>query len=128
MDTKEYYQALMAVIEYVGKGHREISCDKGTELAGNYWPRICQLLRNEKIATIFASGDLCITRPQYLNPIHADCIHAIAEIAKKDADRDLDNKAKESNMRYARRAFWISIGALIVAATSLVWQIIQATA
>lgn len=128
METKEFYRSLMSVIEYVGDGHSEITCEQGEELAGEYWPRIFRLFKYERVGVGSSDGDFSITQPQYLSPIHADCIHAIEEIEKREADRDLDNKVKESNMKYAHRAFWISIGALIVAATSLVWQIMQAIA
>lgn len=128
METKEFYRSLMSVIEYVGDGHSEITCEQGEELAGEYWPRIFRLFKEEHIGFGAGGGDFHVTQPQYLSPIYADCGHALEEIGKREADRNLDNKVKESNMKYARRAFWISIGALIVAATSLIWQIIQATA
>lgn len=128
METKEFYQSLMAVIEYVAAGHSEITCKKGEELSGKYWPRIYRLFSNEHVGVGISGGDFHITQSHYLSPIYADCGHALEEIGKREADRQLDNRAKESNIKYARRAFWISIGALIVAATSLVWQLIQATA
>lgn len=101
---------------------------KGEELSGEYWPRIYRLFSNEHVGVGISGGDFHITQPQYLSPIYADCGHALEEIGKREADRQLDNRVKESNIKYARRAFWISVGALIVAATSLVWQLIQATA
>lgn len=129
METKEFYQSLMAVIEYIAAGHSEVTCEKGEELSGEYWPRIYRLFSNEHVGVGISGGDFHITQPQYLSPIHTDCGHALEEIGKREADdRQLDNRVKESNIKYARRAFWISVGALIVAATSLVWQLIQATA
>ena len=128
METKEFYQSLMAVIEYIAAGHSEVTCEKGEELSGEYWPRIYRLFSNEHVGVGISGGDFHITQPQYLSPIYADCGHALEEIGKREADRLLDNRVKESNIKYARRAFWISVGALIVAATSLVWQLIQATA
>lgn len=115
METKEFYQALMTVIEYVADGHTKISCEKGTKLADGYWPRIFQYLQNEKIGVCMSGGDFHITQGQYLNPIYADCGHALEEIEKLEEDRALDNAVKRSNIKYAHRAFWISIGALIVA-------------
>ena len=128
METKEFYRSLMAVIEYIAAGHSEVTCEKGEELSGEYWPRIYRLFSNEHVGVGISGGDFHITQPQYLSPIYADCGHALEEIGKREADRQLDNRVKESNIKYARRAFWISVGALIVAATSLVWQLIQATA
>ena len=123
MMTKEYYQSLMSVIEYIEAGHSEISCDKGTELSGDYWPRIFRLFQSERVGVGLGGGDFHVTQPQYLNPIYADCLHAIEEIEKRDADRELANEAKRTSMKYARRAYWISIIAIVIAAASLIWQI-----
>lgn len=124
METKEYYQSLMAVIDYVAEGHKDLTTEKGQELSGRYWPRIYDLFKAEKIGTPFEGGSMYVTRGQYLNPIYEDCIHAIKELDEREADRKLDRASKYAGIKYARAAFWISIGALLVAAASLVWQII----
>lgn len=124
METKEYYQSLMAVIDYVAEGHTDISKEKGEELSGRYWPRIYELFSTEKIGVPISGGEFDVTRGQYLNPIYEDCIHAIKELDEREADRKLDRASKYAGIKYARAAFWISIGALLVAAASLVWQII----
>lgn len=49
MGTKEYYKSLMAVIEYVGNGHRDIAREKGQELSGRYWPRVYETMKTLKI-------------------------------------------------------------------------------
>ena len=127
METKEYYQSLMAVIDYVAEGHKDLTAEKGQELSGRYWPRIYDLFKAEKIGTPFEGGSMYITRGQYLNPIYEDCIHAIKRLDEQDADRELDNAAKLSNIKYAKRAFIISIISLIVAIAALVWQFILVT-
>lgn len=124
METKEYYQSLMAVIEYVAAGHKEISRAKGEELAGNYWARIYRLFKEECIGVPISGGDFDITQGQYLNPIYEDCIHALEEIKKHEADRNLDNAVKLSNIKYAKSAYRISIISIAVAAIALAWQII----
>lgn len=124
MESKEYYQALMSVIEYVASGHSEITCEKGTELSGEYWARIFRLFKNEGIGVGLSGGDFHVTQPQYLNPIYADCIHAIKDIEKREVDRELSNRSTEFHMKYTRRAFRISIAAILTAAASLIWQII----
>ena len=124
MESKEYYQALMSVIEYAASGHSEITCEKGTELAGEYWPRIFRLFKNERIGVGSSGGDFHITQPQYLNPIHADCIHAINDIEKRDADRELSNKSTKAHMKYTRIALWLSAIAIFMSIVSLAWQII----
>lgn len=124
MESKEYYQSLMSVIEYVASGHSEITCEKGTELSGEYWARIFLLFTNEHIGVGLEGGDFYITQPQYLNPIHADCIQAINAIEKQEADRELSNRSTEFHMKYTRKALRISITAILIAAISLIWQII----
>lgn len=125
METKEYYESFISVIEYVANGNSEITLETGEELAGNYWPRIYQVMKENKIGFGYIGGGFQITQGQYLNPIYADCQHALDEIAQKEADRELDRASKYAGIKYARFAFWISIGALLVAIASLVWQIIE---
>lgn len=45
MESKEYFQSLMSVIEYVASGHSEITCEKGTELSCEYWAAFSSCLR-----------------------------------------------------------------------------------
>lgn len=128
MDTKEYYQSFISIINYVAEGNNTITCEKGEELAGNYWPRIYKVLNEKKLGTAISGGTFIITQGQYLNPIYEDCIHSIKELEKQESDRDLDNKAKRINIKYAKRAFWISIIALLVGFITLAWQILQTIA
>lgn len=124
MESKEYYQSFISVINYVADGHRVITLEKGEELAGNYWPRIYLALKENKIGVGMSGGQFDITQAQYLNPIYEDCIHALEEIEKREADRSLDRTSKYAGIKYARFAFWISVSALLVSLASLVWQII----
>lgn len=128
METKEYYQAFISIIDYVNNGNNIITCEKGEELAGNYWPRIYEVLYEKRIGTAISGGEFIVTQSQYLSPIYEDCLHAIKEIEKQEYDRNLDNKAKKYNIKYAKRAFWISIIALLVGIITLAWQILQTIA
>ncbi len=128
MESKEYYQSFIAVIDYAAEGHSTITLEKGEELAGNYWPRIYRVLCDNKVGVGISGGEFDITQGQYMNPIYADCIHALEAIERREADRALDNAVKRSSIKYAKRAYWISIGALFVAACSLIWQVMQVIA
>lgn len=128
METKEYYESFISVIDYVAQGNTVITLEKGEELAGNYWPRIYRILKEEKVGVPISGGRFNITQGQYLNPIYEDCQHALEEIAKQEADRELDRASKYAGIKYARFAFWISAIALLVAILSLVWQIIESRA
>ena len=124
METKEYYQSVIAVIKYVADGNRSITCEKGEELSGNYWPRIYQLFKDEGIGVPIIGGEFHVTRGHLLNPIYEDCIHALEELEQKEADRRLDRASKYAGIKYARFAFVVSLIALAVSLASLVWQII----
>ena len=125
METKEYYESFISVIDFVAKGNTTITLENGEELAGNYWPRIYRVLKEEKVGIPITGGEFIVTQGQYLNPIYEDCQNALEEIAKQEEDRELDRASKYAGIKYARFAFWISIGALIVAVLSLAWQIIE---
>ena len=125
METKEYYQSLIAVIRYVADGNTEITNGKGVELAGNYWPRIRSFLKAERTGVPISGGEFHITRSVYLNPIYEDCKHALEELERQEADRELDRASKYAGIKYARFSLFVSIGALIVALVALVWQIIE---
>lgn len=128
METKEYYQAFISIIDYVNNENNTITCEKGEELAGNYWPRIYEFLYEKRIGVASSGGDIFITQSQYLSSIYEDCLHSIKEIENQEYDRNLDNKAKKYNIKYAKRAFWISIIALLVGIVTLAWQILQTIA
>ena len=125
METKEYYESFISVIDFVAKGNTTITLENGEELAGNYWPRIYRVLKEEKVGIPITGGEFIVTQGQYLNPIYEDCQNALEDIAKQEEDRELDRASKYAGIKYARFAFWISIGALIVAVLSLAWQIIE---
>lgn len=124
MGTKEYYKSLMAVIEYVGNGHRDIAREKGQELSGRYWPRIYETMKNLKIGSGDDAGCFYVTKPQRLDPLYEDCIHAIKELEEAEMDRALDRASKYAGIKYARFAFVVSLIALAVSLATLVWQVI----
>lgn len=124
METKEYYESFISVINYVSQGNTLITLEKGEELAGNYWPRVYRVLKEEKAGVPISGGQFNITQGQYLNPIYEDCQHALEEIAKQEADRELDRASKYAGIKYARFSLFVSICALAVALAALIWQII----
>lgn len=124
METKEYYESFISVINYVSQGNTLITLEKGEELAGNYWPRIYRVLKEEKAGVPISGGQFNITQGQYLNPIYEDCQHALEEIAKQETDRELDRASKYAGIKYARFSLFVSICALAVALAALIWQII----
>lgn len=66
--TKEFYQCVIRVIDYIKQGHRSVYCDKGDELAGNYWPDVVKLFREKKAVTVDEGGDIFLTKAIILIP------------------------------------------------------------
>ena len=124
METKEYYEAFLAVIDYVLAGHKVIPKGKGFELSGNYWLIIFNELRKLRIGNFAPNADMYVSYPDGLISLRAEFSSAIKEIEKREEDRLLDNASKYSGIKFAKISLWVSIAALMVAAGSLAWQII----
>lgn len=125
METKEYYEAFLAVIDYFDTNNQwDISPEKGFEIAGDYWPRIFEEIKGRQIGTDIIGAGIHLSSPHKLRPLRADFRNAVKEIEKQEEDRLLDNASKYSGIKYARRSFIISLIALIAAIGSLAWQII----
>lgn len=118
----------MIVLHAVSYYHTAYNSPKlpfvGSTFLGNYWPRIYQLFKDEKIGIPIEGGEFHITHGYLLNPIYEDCIHALEELERMEADRRLDRASKYAGIKYARFAFVVSLIALAVSLASLVWQII----
>lgn len=80
--TKEFYQCVIRVIDYIKQGHRSVYCDKGEELAGNYWPDVVKLFREKKAVTVDEGGDIFLTQGHYLNPLYESSKDHIKEIER----------------------------------------------
>lgn len=124
METKEYYEAFLAVIDYVLSGNKVIPKGKGFELSGDYWLMIFNELRKRRIGDFAPKADMYISYPDGLISLRVEFRNAIKEIEKREEDRLLDNASKYSGIRFAKISLWVSIAALMVAAGSLAWQII----
>lgn len=92
--SKEFYESVIRVIEHIAEGNTSVSCDKGNELAGNYWPAVVDWFKDEKAVTVMTGGDIWLTQKHRLNPILEDCRNIIKNIRKSENDRLLDNTGK----------------------------------
>lgn len=72
----------MAVIEYIAAGHSEVTCEKGEELSGEYWPRIYRLFSNEHVG-VGISGAISIL----LSPNTSVLFTPIAAMPSKKSER-----------------------------------------
>ena len=122
MEPKEYYLAVIAVIDFVFEGNETVTAEKGVELAGAYWPRIFSEFSSRKLGVPISNGDFCFTRTAFLAPIREDCMHSIEEIERKNADRTLEHKYKNTSIWQAKLSLVISFIALIVSIIALCKQ------
>lgn len=125
MRQKEYYEAFLSVIEFITSGNNAITMDEGERIAGDYWPRIYHVLKEEKVGVTQLGGVFHITQPDNVKPLRADCRYALEEIAQYGADRDFEKFVKEFNMKYAKMAYNVSLASISIAAIALIWQIVS---
>lgn len=126
MESKEYYQSLLAVVEFILNGNDDIIEKRGTLLAGAYWYRVSRYIAGLNAGFVMSDNSMHITDSKVLESVREDCIHAIKRIDSQDADRKIDNDTKILNTKFARIALWLSGIAILMSVASLTWQIISA--
>lgn len=114
--SKEFYQSVVRVIDYLNDGHDEVPKDKGHELAGNYWREIGKLFADNTPCSFFEYGRFSINHSEDLGPIYENCKHLLKSIDKAEHDRKLNNRG-------IKVAIWSAILGLIVSFCSLIWTI-----
>lgn len=116
--SKEYYQSFIRVIDFLSPSDVwDITPEKGIELAGNYWPEIGRVLKEEYRVGRFDYGQFHISKRAMLAPIREDCVHIIEKLKKEEKNTWLDNAGK-------RTAIICGIGGLIISIISLIFSII----
>lgn len=128
MESKEYYQSVIRIVEYFekNKGQYMISSEEAQELAGNYWPRIAYRFRDIKAGGLDSGGDFYLNKPHMLNPEYEDARKNIETIEKAEYDRELSNKEKLENIMYGRKAYRLSLVAILLSAIAVTVEIIKA--
>ena len=112
MESKEYYQSLLAVVEFILNGNDDIIEKRGTLLAGAYWHRISRYIAGLNAGFVMPDNSIHITDRGCLKSVREDCIHAIKRIDSQDADRKIDNDTKILNTKFARIALFIEMEAI----------------
>lgn len=123
--TKEYHKAVIDVIKYISEGNSYVALKDGERLAGNYWPSVRDAFFETKAAIGLSNGDISVTQGHLLNPLYSDSEAAIERLEKTEADRKLDNRYKEENIKYGRKGYRISIVALILSIISIIVSIVK---
>nr|DAR35747.1 MAG TPA: hypothetical protein [Caudoviricetes sp.] len=120
--SKEFYEGAIRVIDFLKDGDGTLPCDKGYELADNYWPAIVTLLKDYQAVNVLMGGHILVTRGQYLDPLYKDCKHKIAAIDKAENDRIVDLKYKIKGIIYGRISLIVSILAFLLSIWTAVRQ------
>ncbi len=120
--SKEYYESAIRVIDFLKNGDGTLPCDKGYELADNYWPAIVTLLKDCQAVNVLIGGHILVTREQYLDPLYEDCKHKISAIDKAENDRIVDLKYKIKGIIYGRISLIVSILAFILSLWTAIRQ------
>lgn len=120
--SKEYYESAIRVIDFLKNGDGTLPCDKGYELADNYWPAIVTLLKDHNTVRVLTGGHIYVTRGQYLDPLCEDCKHKISAIDKAENDRNVDLKYKIKGIIYGRISLIVSILAFILSLWTAIRQ------
>lgn len=115
--SKDFYQNLVKVLEYLLNVDRSINNDKGREIAGDYWGAILDFFRNNRGTYLMCGGHVGTNDREALKSILAESKKKIEDIEKAEHDRQLNNKG-------IKVAIWCGVGGLIVSIISLVFSII----
>lgn len=124
--SKEFYQSVIRVIDYLNpyaKEVWEVSPEKGQELAGDYWPEIGRMFKEDFHLGWFEYGRFHINDRPQLAPIREDCKHIIEAIDKTEQDRLLANEESVCNIRYGKKGFRISIVAIIISGIAILLEL-----
>lgn len=103
--SKEFYESVIRVIELFEDGNEFVSCEKGYELAGNYWPAVVELFKENHAVCVYTGGHIQVTYDQYLDPLYEDCKNHLKSIQKAEYDRNLANEESRCNIKYGKKGY-----------------------
>lgn len=119
--SKEYYQAILHVIDYVNEFLPDsITLEKGVDLAGDYWPAVIKAFQNADVIRTSSGGSIWLRDLQNLAPLAAECEAKIKAIEASEKHFKLSIEQMENQIVYGRKgyrlskvAIWISVGSFI---------------
>ena len=123
--SKEFYQRLVKVIEYLLNVDRSIDNDKGKEIAGENWGDIIDFFRNHRGVYFFSHNYIGVKDREKLISLLAECKSKIADIDKSEYDRELANLESRENIKYGRKGYRIAIAALVISLLALGLEIVK---
>jgi hypothetical protein len=122
---KVYVEAMIRFLENVTPGD-EISRERGQELCGNYWSLVRKEL-DKSVLMLYEGGGAYVKYDRYLSSTLLKYRNMLESIEKEEADRELDNETKRIGNKYAKRAYTLSILALILSGIAIIVEILSKT-
>ena len=121
---KEFYESVVRVIDFLTpKDVWDVKPEKGEELAGDYWPEIGRMFKEELHIGWFEHNQFRISRRERLASLRKDCEHIIETLNKAEADRNLANCEKIENITYGRKGYKLSKIAIWLSAVAILVEI-----
>lgn len=117
MEDKKFILALLAVLETMNESN-QIPEEKGRGIAGDYWYRVLERLRQDWVAIPRTWGDLLTKDNKRIPGLIAYYRHELEEFERRERDKELDRESKRASIKAAKIAKW-SIAISILAATGL---------
>lgn len=102
MNNKNLIEATLKVLGRLNYTD-SIKETEGTEIAGEYWMAVLEILREKKIAIERSYGDLYIRNRRNISSMVALCKDELARIDKEDSKNELEEKVKKltvENLEY----------------------------
>ena len=103
----EFYRSVIRVIDYINpyaKDVWDVMPDKGQELAGDYWPEIGRMFKENHLGW-FEYGRFHINKREQLAPLKKNCEYAIERLEKAEHDRNLANEESVCNIKYGKKGY-----------------------
>lgn len=111
-ESKRKLIATIKVIDILLEQKR-ISNDQGTSVSGSYWFDIKMAIRDTCMANLNKEGLSCIFQESLLS-YKEKCNETIHEINRQEYERNLDEKYKLVHIKNVKRAYILSIIAIII--------------
>lgn len=126
--SKELYEDIIRVIDIL-KEQTSLTDSRGEKIFGSVrWSKVRQWIDENHGTAIFCSSGIIQKRNlPTLEAMRSNCEEIITRINREEEDRELNNAYLKGQNVYAKRAFIISIIALIVSMAAVAATVLSAT-
>lgn len=122
--NKELVKAILCVLEQM-KERKEIREQQGNELAGVYWIAVLEQLQHDGAAFPNTHGDLMVRNHSRVSYLIAQYTSILHELEKQEYERKLNEEYQRVHIKNVKRAYILSIIAVIVSIAAAVIALCQ---